>query len=128
MFDNLTENNLALFAIKYYDNPNCIDILEFQQDFDRIKYIKKLFKRYQSKGDLKERLILNHLVILYNVFPPQALTRILALKLGDHLHVLKPFLLYLGYWPITIDGVDGINIDCNGVPTDDNVFDILRQL
>lgn len=128
MYDNLTDNNLTMFAVKYYDNPNCIDILEFQQDLDRIKYIKKLFKRYQAKGDLKERLILNHLVILYNVFDPQALTRILGFKLGDHLHILKPFLDYLGYWPVTINGVDGINIDCEGVPADSKVIDILRQL
>jgi hypothetical protein len=128
MIDNLTENNFPLFAMKYYDNPNCIDVLEFQQDLDRIKYIKRLFKRYESTGDLKERLILNHLVILYNVFHPPALTRILALKLDNHLHILKPFLVYLGYWPITIDGVDGINIDCSGVPTDNNVSNILRQI
>lgn len=128
MYHNLTDNNLMLFAIKYYENTNCIDILEFQQDLDRIKYIKKLLKRYQAKGDLKERLILNHLVILYNVFDPQALTRILGLKLGEYLHILKPFLEYLGYWPVTIDGVDGINIDCKGVPADPRVIDILRQL
>lgn len=128
MYDNLTDSNLMMFAVKYYENANCIDILEFQQDLDRIKYIKKLLKRYQTKGDLKERLILNHLVILYNVFEPRALTRILGLKLGEQLHILKPFLEYLGYWPVTIDGVDGINIDCEGVPADPKVIDILRQL
>ena len=68
MIDNLTEKNFLLFAAKYYDDPNCTDLLEFQQDLDRIKYIKRLLKRYQDNCDLKERLILNHLVVLYNVF------------------------------------------------------------
>ena len=96
MFDNLTEKNFPLFAAKCYEDPNCIDVLEFQQDVDRIKYIKRLFRRYEDNGDLKERLILNHLVVLYNVFDPPSLTRMLALKLNEHLHVLKPILTYLG--------------------------------
>ena len=128
MFDNLTEKNFPLFAAKCYEDPNCIDVLEFQQDVDRIKYIKRLFRRYQDNGDLKERLILNHLVVLYNVFDPPSLTRMLALKLNEHLHVLKPFLVYLGYWPRTIDGINGINIDGTGVPTDEQVENILRQI
>jgi len=128
MFDNLTEKNFPLFAAKCYEDPNCIDVLEFQQDVDRIKYIKRLFRRYEDNGDLKERLILNHLVVLYNVFDPPSLTRMLALKLNEHLHVLKPFLVYLGYWPRTIDGINGINIDGTGVPTDEQVENILRQI
>jgi hypothetical protein len=128
MFDNLTEKNFPLFAAKCYEDPNCIDVLEFQQDVDRIKYIKRLFRRYEDNGDLKERLILNHLVVLYNVFDPPSLTRMLALKLNEHLHVLKPFLTYLGYWPRTIDGINGINIDGTGVPTDEQVENILRQI
>jgi len=128
MINDLTEKNFPLFAAKCYQDPNCIDVLEFQQDVDRIKYIKRLFRRYEVDGDLKERLILNHLVVLYNVFDPSSLTRMLALKLNDHLHVLKPFLAYLGYWPGTIDGVNGINIDGTGVPTDENVANVLRQI
>jgi len=128
MFDNLTEKNFPLLAAKCYEDPNCIDVLEFQQDVDRIKYIKRLFRRYEDNGDLKERLILNHLVVLYNVFEPQSLTRMLALKLNEHLHILKPFLLYLGYWPRTIDGINGINIDGTGVPIDEHVEDTLRQI
>lgn len=110
MFENLTEKNFSLYAAKFYEDPNCIDILDFQQDLDRIKYLKRLFRRYEEKGDLKERLILNHLVVLYNVFDSEALTRMLAFKLYDHLHLLKPFLLLLGQWPNVIRGIDGINI------------------
>ena len=128
MFDDLTEKNFLLYAAKFYDDPNCVDVLEFQQDLDRIKYIKRLLKRYQDSGELKERLVLNHLVILYNVFQHEALTRMLALKLNDYLHLLKPFLQYLGYWPRTIDGVDGSCVDCLGVPTDIDILKVLRQL
>lgn len=128
MFDDLTEKNFLLYAAKFYDDPNCVDVLEFQQDLDRIKYIKRLLKRYQDSGELKERLVLNHLVILYNVFQHEALTRMLALKLNDYLHLLKPFLQYLGYWPRTIDGVNGASIDCLGVPTDIHILKVLRQL
>ena len=128
MIDNLTDKNFLLFAAKFYEDPNCTDILEFQQDLDRIKYVKRLFKRYEEKGDLKERLILNHLVILYNVFDAIALNRMLALKLNNHLHLLKPFLVVLGYWPRTIDGIDGINIDGDGVPVDTFIVDQLGSI
>lgn len=128
MIDNLTEKNFLLFAAKFYEDPNCTDILEFQQDLDRIKYVKRLFKRYEEKGDLKERLILNHLVILYNVFDAIALNRMLALKLNNHLHLLKPFLVVLGYWPRTIDGIDGVNIDGDGVPVDEFIAAQLRSI
>lgn len=128
MIDNLTDKNFLLFAAKFYEDPNCTDVLEFQQDLDRIKYIKRLFKRYEEKGDLKERLILNHLVVLYNVFDTPALTRMLALKLNQQLHLLKPFLLVLGYWPRTIDGIDGANIDGDGVPVDELIVTQLRSI
>ena len=128
MLDNLTEKNFSLFAAKCYEDPNCVDVLEFQQDIDRIKYIKRLFRRYQDQDDLKERLILNHLVVLYNVFEPQSLTRMLVLKLDGYLHILKPFLVYLGYWPRTVDGINSINIDGEGVPTDKTIEDILGQI
>lgn len=128
MFCNLTEQNFSLYAAKSYENPNCTDVLEFQEDLNRIKYIKRLFKKYESSGDLKERLIINHLVVIYNVFDTEAATRMLALKLNDHLHYLKPFLTLLGYWPKTIDGIDGINIDCEGVPADNKIVNTLGQI
>ena len=128
MFDNLTEQNFSLYAAKNYDNPSCVDILEFQEDLNRIKYLKRLFKRYSEGGELKERLIINHLVILYNVFDREAATRMLALKLEAYLHYLKPFLVMMGYWPRTIDGVNGVNIDCNGVPQDQGVVERLKRI
>lgn len=128
MIDKLTEQNFSLYAAQSYNNPSCTDVLEFQEDLNRIKYLKRLLKRYDEKGDLKERLIINHLVVIYNVFEREAATRMLALKLEKYLHYLKPFLVMMGYWPRTIDNVNGINLDGEGVPSDTNIIDKLRQI
>ena len=80
MFDKLDDTNFMLFAAKYYDNPNCLGIEEFEADLNRIKYIKRLFRKYKDGGELRERLILNHLIVLYNVFYHEACTKILCLK------------------------------------------------
>ena len=128
MIDNLTEQNFSLYAAQNYNNPSCMDVLEFQEDLNRIKYIKRLLRRFEDKNDLKERLILNHLVVLYNVFDSQALTRMLALKLNGHLSVLKPFLILLGRWPDTIKGINGININGETITMNEDVVEILRQI
>lgn len=95
----LTEATLELYAAKYYNNPNCIDKEEFLEDFNRLKYIKRLVKRYKQSGDLKERLILNHLIILYNIFDSKACTLMLYFKLKDYFDVIKPFLILLNRLP-----------------------------
>ena len=74
MFDDLTEANILLYAAKCYDKPNCI-LSEFDEDYKRIRYIKRLIHRYRSTGNIKERLILNHLVIAQNVFGIRSLLR-----------------------------------------------------
>ena len=124
MFENLTDKNFSLFAAKFYEDPNCIDILDFQQDLDRIKYLKRLFRRYEETkdiNDLKERLIINHLVVLYNVFDSQALTRMLSLKLSEYLPILKPFLSLLGQWPKVVYGINGINIISESITSDSEI-------
>lgn len=128
MIDNLTEQNFSLFAAQSYNNPSCMDVLEFQEDLNRIKYLKRLFKRYDEKGDLKERLVINHLIVIYNVFEREAATRMLVMKLDRYLHYLKPFLVMMGYWPRTIDGIKGINIDGDGVPIDSKIAETLRRI
>lgn len=128
MIDNLTEQNFSLFAAQSYNNPSCMDVLEFQEDLNRIKYLKRLFKRYDEKGDLKERLVINHLIVIYNVFEREAATRMLVMKLDGYLHYLKPFLVMMGYWPRTIDGIKGINIDGDGVPIDSKITETLRRI
>lgn len=121
----LNENNFSLFAAKYYDNPNCTDILEFHDDLNRIKYVKRLFKAYKDTGELKERLILNHLITLYNVFEPQACTRMLIYKLPDYTSVLKSFLIHLNMWSDAIAVQGSLNKD---IDTDSFADSVLARI
>jgi hypothetical protein len=126
----LNDNNFSLFAAKYYDNPNCTDILEFHDDLNRIKYVKRLLKGYAESGELKERLVLNHLITLYNVFEPQACTKMLVFKLPEHVSVLKSFLSYLGVWQdrITELGPDNEVINSKDVITDSYADSVLANI
>ena len=71
-FDELNENNYLLFAIKFYNNPQSVTMEDFQSDLKRIRYVKRLLKKYKNGGELKTHLILNHLIILFNVFDDAA--------------------------------------------------------
>ena len=95
---NLTESTFLLYAMKHYDNPQCTDMSEFEEDMKRFQYLRKLFSRYKQDNDLKERLILNHLIVIYNVFGVDA-TNMLFLKLHEFHSYLKPFVEYLNYMP-----------------------------
>ena len=75
-FDDLTPENITLYAVKAYDKPNCI-MSEFKEDMKRFNYVKRLLLRYRKFDELRERLVLNHLVVIYNVFGPEPATRIL---------------------------------------------------
>jgi hypothetical protein len=120
LFETLTEENLLLFAAKNYYNPKCIDAEEFYEDFNRIKYIKKLLKKYEQSGVLSERLILNHIIVFFNVFGIEPSLRMLEYKLEENYWpVVKPFLILLRY--IT-------NEQYTNVEMDKNVIDILRQI
>jgi hypothetical protein len=129
MIDKLDESNFMLYAAKHYDNPQCFDTLEFYEDLARFKYIKRLFNRYEESGELKERLILNHLIILYNVFGP-ATTRMLFFKLNGHLHLLKPFIVLLGFLPDRVSGigVENKTIISSDIPMDERIVKILRKI
>lgn len=128
MFDDLNYANALIYAAKHYNNPHCFDSFEFYEDLNRFKYLKRLFNRYQEEGDLKERLILNHLIILYNVFEVEAATRLLFLKLEDYLEYLKPFLEYLNYLPTTVKGVNGVDCTTEHIFTDQYIKQILESL
>lgn len=105
----LTVNNFNLYAAKHYTNP-CIDEDEFFEDLKRFKYIKRLLNRYRSSGELSERLILNHLIVLLNVFGNEPTIEMLGLKIElDHWPALKPFLIYLR--ALKNDEVTGIEMD-----------------
>jgi len=126
----IDESNFMLFAAKHYDNTNCTDVLEFQEDLNRIKYIKRLFKKYDETGVLKERLILNHLIVFYNVFQPEAATKMLCYKLIDYLPYLKPFLEFLSFWPEMITGLgrDELSLVSNEIQSDENIIVQLREI
>lgn len=110
IFNELTEENLFLYAAKHYYNPSFSDIEEFYEDLKRFKYIKRLANRYIETNELAERLILNHLIIVFNVFGIKAGLNILELKLDKkHWPIIKPFLIFLKY--ITNDQYTGIEMD-----------------
>ena len=129
MKGKLDDSNFFLYAAHHYLNP-CVDQQEFLDDLARIKNLRRLFGRYEKHGELKERLILNHLMVLYNVFEHKALTRMLVFKLYDHLHILKPFLMLLNYWPEIVDniGPDSETIRTSEIVMDMQVVDILRKI
>ncbi len=107
MKEKLCHNNFMLYAMKMYNNPVYTGAEEFREDMLRVKYIKRLLVKYKKRNDLKERLILNHLIILQNVFGAEACTRILFYRINKELHsYLKAFLQYLEYLPISIPEID----------------------
>ncbi len=94
-FDDLNEDNYLLFAIKFYDNPQAVTKDDFEDDLKRIKYVKRLLKRYKNNGELKTHLILNHIIVLFNVFN-EATVPLLFYNLEEDLWpAIKSFLLYL---------------------------------
>ena len=99
----LSEENFLLYAAKYYDNPQCQSTDEFYDDLKRFKYIKRLFNKYLETGELKERLILNHILVLTNVFSPEVAVKLLFIRLDESLHLLKPFLVLLNILPERIE-------------------------
>ena len=98
IFDELNEENFTLFAIRHYDNPQCTSTEEFYEDIRRFRYLKRLLKRYLKSGELRERLILNHLIVLSNLFGVDNTLKMLEFKLEKEFWpILKTCLLYLGY-------------------------------
>lgn len=125
MVEKLNENNFLLFAMNHYDNPQCHSLDEFDEDLKKFLYLKKLITRYKKDNDLKERLILNHIIVLYNIFGQNA-TRMLFYKIDkEHWDVLVTFLLYLGYMPETLPEYGVILSD---IRLDEKVIAVLRKL
>jgi len=128
MFENLNEDNFIMYAMKCYTSPHCI-LSEFESDIKRTKYLKRLFRRYKSSRTLKERLVLNHIILLNNVFGPEATSRILFYKIDERDYdVLKTFLSYLNIAPDVVYGINGKNIDVARIPLDMNVVKILLKI
>ena len=128
-FEDLNEGNYLLYAMKEYNNIQCTDTEEFYDDLKKIKYIKRLFNTYRNEGQLKERLILNHLIVFYNVFPNQAGTRILFYKIEEIFWpILKTFLIFLDRMPDRIEPIMGKAIGINDIHVDVGVANRLRQI
>jgi hypothetical protein len=104
-YDAVTNENYVLYAAKHYSNCECESDDDFFADLKRIKYIKRLLKKYEESGDLKERLILNHIIVLFNLFGQEATVRLLFFKLTDYSSSLKPFLEYLQRCPEIVKGI-----------------------
>ena len=99
LFDHLNEDNFLLFAIKYYENPQAVTKKDFDRDLNHFKYIKRLLKRYRNTGELKTHLLLNHFIILYNIFG-EATTPMLFYKIEEDLWpVMKAFIIFLNKLP-----------------------------
>lgn len=129
MNEKLTDKNLIIYAAKHYDNPQCHSTDEFLEDLKRVKYVKKLITRYTDNNELKERLILNHLTVLNNLFGAEALCRILFLKMEPQMKYLKPFLVLLNILPKKIYNVGTKEvIETDLIPMDSYIITKLREI
>ena len=128
MFDDLNDENFLIYAMKQYNSPHCI-VSEFASDIKRTKYLQRLFRRYKVTKSLKERLILNHIILLNNVFGYDATARILFYKIDERDYdILKTFLMYLNIMPDGVYGINGKNIPVADIPIDTNVAEILSNI
>ena len=125
-FDDLTNDNIMMYAVKAYDKPNCV-MSEFKDDMKKFNYLKRLFKRYRKLGEVKEQLVLNHIVVLYNVFGAEVVTRLLFFKVAkDDYSALKTYLLFLSCMPEKVKGIKGYDIISSDIPVDMKIAEILR--
>lgn len=128
LFDDLNNDNVLLYAAKAYDKPNCI-MSEFKEDMKRFNYLKRLLKRYRKIGELREQLVLNHLVVLYNVFGPEVVSRLLFFKVPkDDYPALKTYMIFLNIMPDRIRGIKGCDIISSDIPVDMAIAESLRQI
>ena len=128
MEDKIDESNVLLYAARFYDNPNCFDTVEFYDDLKRISYIKRLFNKYKETGELKDRLVLNHLIVLFNVFGTFA-NKMLFLKLRDYLDLLIPFLISIDRCPKSVSniGLENETIFVSSINIDNDIVNLLRK-
>ena len=119
-FSELTPENINMFAMKHYDNPSCVDESEFLDDLKRFKYLKRLFRKYDTSKEFKSRLIINHVIVLANVFGVDAATTLLFFKIDkQHWYLLKTILIFLDYMP------EGEMLD---IEIDQNVMEELKRI
>lgn len=128
-FSRLTDDNFIMYAMQHYENPQCMSIDDFHEDLLKIKYLKRLLNRYKDMNELRERLIINHLIVLYNVFGIEAATKMLFYKLDPSLwSILKTFLVYLHYMPDRISGICEEDIISSDIPLVQEIVMVLREI
>ena len=114
--------------MKAYDKPNML-LSEFKDDMKRFNYLKRLFQRYRKYDELREQLVINHLVVLYNVFGPEVAVRSLFFKISkEDYSALKTFLLFLSFMPNVIRGIKGQDIQSSDIDVDMKIADVLRKI
>ncbi|HIJ11153.1 TPA: hypothetical protein HA278_03800 [Candidatus Woesearchaeota archaeon] len=124
-FESLNDETYVMYAMKHYTNPQCTSVEEFNDDLNRIKYLKRLFKKYINNGELKDRLIMNHIIIFYNVFGIEAATRLLFYRIEEEYHsMLKTFLVYLNFLPET----NIVETDLVSILLDSHIINALRGI
>jgi hypothetical protein len=126
----LTERNWLLYAARNYQNPQSCGTDEFKRDLKMFKYVKKAITRYEATGELKERLVLNHLTTLCNLFGPEPMVRLVFLKMPNHLSYVVPFLLTLSVMPDIVRGVgkEGKDYHLDDITLNQGVIDALRGI
>ena len=117
----LTNENFLIFCAQHYNDSKYYTDDEFIEDLNRIKYLKKLITRYIENDDLKERLILNHIIVLNNLFGPEITCKILYLKMKNHMHYIKPFLILLNILPEKIYNIDDEDVIYTDIITMDKL-------
>lgn len=114
--------------MKAYDRPDMI-MSEFKEDMKRFNYLKRLFRRYRKVGELREQLVLNHLVVIYNVFGPEVATRLLFFKMAkEDYSALKTYLLFLNYMPNVVQGIKGQDIISSDIEVNMEIAEQLRRI
>jgi len=112
LFDELTSKNFELYAARHYKNHKCLCIEDFEEDISRFKYVLRLLRKYKDTGEINVRLVLNHIIVIYNVFEISAANRMMFFRIDDDLHrILKTFLIFLNY--ITDDQQKYTTVDLN---------------
>ena len=128
IFNELNEDNFLLFAIKHYENPQAVTKEDFDRDLNHFKYIKRLLKRYKNTGQLKTHLLLNHFIILYNIFG-EATTPMLFFKIESELwSSMKSFIMFLGRFPeYPHSSIHDIQVDLNCLSQLYKIYDEKRS-
>jgi|TARA_B100000508_G_C11286964_1_gene193315 hypothetical protein len=125
MIKKLTENNFLQYALNNYDNPSCATLEEFEDDLKKFLYLNKLLQRYKKNEDLRERLILNHIIVIYNLWGNAATEMLFHKVEEEHWSSLIVFLTYLGRLP---EFIPGTSVRATSLTHDEKIVEILREI